>query len=273
MFEVPVEWFDHIKITIVGLGLRIIVAVLVLAVGFWFANRVVVLVRKAMDRRNVERTLRPFLLSIISVGLKIVVILTVLSMLGLQMTSFIAVLGSAGLAIGLALQGSLSNFAGGVLILLLKPFRVGHLIDTGKHLGVVREIRIFYTYLTTAQNQEVIIPNGQLSNNSVINFNYNSTRRMDMQFGIGYHDDIDLAKKVLQDILDGDPRILQDKPKMVFVQSLGDSAVVLHIRAWLSVSDFGDVTNSMNEWVKKAFDKHNISIPFPQHDVHIKKGA
>jgi small conductance mechanosensitive channel len=273
MIDIPTEYFNEIKVMVLKYGGSLLIAVVVLIVGFWFGNRVVRLMRKAMERRDVDPSLRPFLLSIINVIIKIVVIFTVLGMVGVQMTSFIAILGSAGLAVGLALQGSLANFAGGVLILLLKPFKVGDFIDTGNHQGTVREIRIFYTYITTFQNQEIIIPNGQLSNNSVINYNFHSTRRLDMEFGISYSDDMAKAKKLIQEILDADPRILDDQPKLVFVKSLADSAVVLHVRAWLNLDDYWDVTNNLSELVKNTFDQNGITIPFPQRQIHMSKQA
>lgn len=271
MIDIPTEYFNEIKVMVLKYGGSLLIAIVVLIVGFWFGNRVVRLMRKAMERRDVEPSLRPFLLSIINVVIKIVVIFTVLGMVGVQMTSFIAILGSAGLAVGLALQGSLANFAGGVLILLLKPFKVGDFVDTGSHMGTVREIRIFYTYITTFQNQEIIIPNGQLSNNSVTNYNFHKTRRFDMEFGISYSDDMAKAKKLIEGLIAAEPRFLDDQPKMVFVKSLGDSSVNLHVRAWLNLDDYWDVTNNFSEHVKNIFDQNDITIPFPQRQIHMTK--
>jgi small conductance mechanosensitive channel len=272
MIELPTEFFDELKIMVIGYGGKFLMAIVVLVVGFWVGNRMVGVLRKTMERRDVDPSLRPFLLSILSVVFKVVVIFTVLGMVGVQMTSFIAILGSAGLAVGLALQGSLANFAGGVLILLLKPFKVGDFIDTGNHQGSVREIRIFYTYLTTFQNQEIIIPNGQLSNNSVTNYNFHSTRRFDMEISFSYSDDMAKAKKLIEDLVESEPRFLNDEQKVVFVKRLGDSAVILHVRAWLNLDDYWDVTNNFNEHVKNTFDQNGITIPFPQRQIHMTKG-
>lgn len=254
-------------------GGRTILAIIILIVGLWIIKRVDKLARKTMENRNVDVSLRPFLASLISAILKIMLFITAASIVGMEVTSFIALLGAAGLAVGMALQGSLANFAGGILILLLKPFRVGDFIDTGKHSGTVREIQIFYTYMTTTQKQEVIIPNGDLSNNPIKNFSYHNTRRLDMTFGIGYNDDIDLAKSILNKIVTGDDRFLTDPAHAVFVEELGDSSVNIHLRAWLKSSDFWDVANNLNEVVKKEFDAAKISIPFPQRDIHIIKEA
>ena len=168
----------------------------------------------------------------------------------------------------MALQGSLSNFAGGVLILLLKPFKVGDFIEAGSYSGTVREIQIFYTYLTTVQNQEIVIPNGDLSNNAVKNYSFHDTRRMDMIYGIGYDDDIDLAKSILERLVNAEERFLKDPAHMIFVEELADSSVNLHIRAWATRADFWDIYNYFPEKVKKAFDAEGVSIPFPQRDVH-----
>lgn len=224
-----------------------------------------------MEKRDVDQSLRPFLRSIIGTGLKIMLIISVASMIGIQMTSFVAVLGAAALAVGLALQGSLANFAGGVLILLLKPFKVGDFIDTGSYSGTVREIQIFYTYITTIQNQEVVIPNGKLSNEAVTNFSYHDSRRFDMTFRIGYGDDIDKVKDVLEKIVRKESRFMKEPAHDIFVDGLADSSVNIHVRGWIKSENFWAVTNSMNERVKKAFDAEGISIPLPQRNVRMTK--
>jgi len=173
------------------------------------------------------------------------------------------------LAVGLALQGSLSNFAGGVLILLLKPFKVGDFIDTGSHAGTVREIQIFYTYITTPTNQEIIVPNGDLSNNAVKNFSFHDTRRIDLTFGIGYEDNIDQAKEILMKLITDEEKAMKDPAPMVFIENLNDSSVDFRVRAWSANSDYWDIVNSMSEKVKKSFDSAGVSIPFPQRDIHV----
>ena len=263
------NYFEKIEGLVVAYGGRVLLAILVLIVGLWVIKRIVRFVSKTMHNREVDESLRPFLVSIISTVLKIMLIISVAGMIGIQVTSFIAVLGAAGLAVGLALQGSLANFAGGVLILLFKPFKVGDFIDTGSHSGTVREIQIFYTYITTTQKQEIIIPNGSLSNNAVKNYSFHDTRRLDMSFRIGYKDDIDLAKSIINNLVEDDSRFLKDPAHSVFVEELADSYVNIHLRAWLKSSDFWDVFNNLNEKVKKAYDAQEVSIPFPQNDIHI----
>ncbi len=265
-------YWDKISDVVLLYGGRVVLAIVVLIVGLWIINRLVKVITKRMEKRDVDPSLRPFLRSIINALLKIMLIISVMGMIGIQMTSFIAVLGAAGLAIGLALQGSLANFAGGVLILLLKPFKVGDFIDTGSYSGTVREIQIFYTYITTTQKQEVIIPNGNLSNNALTNYSYHDTRRMDMTVGIGYDDDIDKAKSLLEKIIQEDSRILKDPNYDIFVEGLGDNSVNIHVRAWIHSGDFWPVANGMNEVIKKTFDAEGVSFPFPQRDIHIIKG-
>ena len=262
------KYFDEIVDLIVLYGASVLLAIIVLIIGLWVIKRLGKLMGKAMNKRNLDPSLQPFLLSIVGALLRIMLIISVASMIGIEMTSFVAVLGAAGLAVGLALQGSLSNFAGGVLILILKPFRVGDFIEAEGYSGTVREIQIFYTYLTTVQNQEIVIPNGDLSNNPIKNYSYHPTRRLDMTFGIGYSDDIDKAKSILFDIIKGDERVLTDPEPIIFIEALADSSVNFHVRAWANRSDFWDIHNGLNEKVKKAFDKAGIGIPFPQMDVH-----
>lgn len=262
------KYFDQIIALAVKYGAKVVLAILVLIIGLWLIKRVVKLVDKTMTKRNVDPSLKPFLHSIIGVLLKIMLVITVASMVGVEMTSFIAVLGAAGLAVGLALQGSLANFAGGVLILLLKPFKVGDFIEGAGHSGTVREIQIFYTYITTVSNQEVIIPNGKLSNDAMTNFSYHDTRRMELTYGIGYGDDIDKAKAILQRLMEEEERLLKDPAPMMFVDSLADSSVNIQVRMWSKRPDYWDIRWNFPEKVKKAFDAEGISIPFPQRDVH-----
>lgn len=249
-------------------GGKILLAIIVLIIGLWLVKRINKIVSKTFDKRDIDPSLKPFLRSIIDALLKILLVITVASMVGVEMTSFVAILGAAGLAIGLALQGSLSNFAGGVLILILKPFKVGDFIEGAGQSGTVREIQIFYTYLTTPSGQEVVIPNGDLSNNAIKNYSFNPSRRFDMVFGIGYSDDIDKAKSLLLDLAKAETRFIDDKGIDLFVEELADSSVNIHLRGWLNNGDFWDVYNNFNEKVKKSFDANGVSIPFPQRDVH-----
>lgn len=254
---------------VLSYGGKLVLALLVLIVGLKIVGRMVRLLHGIMQKREMDASLIPFLTSLLGATLKTLLVISVAGMIGIEMTSFIAVLGAAGLAVGLALQGSLSNFAGGVLILVLKPFKVGDFIEGGGHSGTVREIQIFYTFLTTVSGQEIIIPNAQLSNNSITNYSYNPTRRLDMIFGIGYADDIDKAKSVLQEIADAEKRFLEEQGVAIFVEALADSSVNIHLRAWAQSSDYWDIANNLNEKVKKAFDAAGIGIPFPQMDLHL----
>lgn len=254
---------------VVTYGLAVVIAIVVLIVGLMVIKWIVNMVGRVMEKRNVDASLQPFLRTMIGALLKIMLIISVIGMVGIETTSFIAVLGAAGLAIGMALSGTLQNFAGGIIILLLKPFRVGDFIDGAGHAGTVREIQIFYTYMTTPAGQEIILPNSELSNNSIINYSFNPSRRLDMTFGIGYDDDIDKAKSILQGIADEETRFLEDKGVNIFVEALADSSVNIRLRAWANSSDFWDIHNNLPEKVKKAFDAAGLNIPYPQMDVHL----
>ena len=203
--------------------------------------------------------------------LKILLFISVASMVGIATTSFIAIIGAAGLAIGLALQGSLGNFAGGVLILIFKPFKVGDTIEAQGYLGAVAEISILYTIVNTFDNRRIVIPNGSLSNATLVNVSYYDTRRCDMTFGIAYGDDIDKARAVIKQLLNEDERVLPEPEPRISVGSLGDNSVNIIVRPWTKTDDLWPVYWDMHERVKKAFDKEGITIPFPQRDVHLYK--
>lgn len=249
-------------------GPKLVLAIITLIVGLWIINRFVATTNKHFTEKA-DPTLGSFMSSLLSVILKAVLIIAVASMVGIETTSFIAVLGAAGLAVGLALQGSLANFAGGVLILIFKPFKVGDLLEAQGHIGSVKEIQIFNTILKTGDNRIIIIPNGALSNSSMININQEATRRVDFVFGIGYSDDIDKAKSVLQDLAEKDQRVLKDPAPMIVLSALADSSVNFTVRLWVKTEDYWGVYFGMHEAVKKTFDEQGISIPFPQQDVHM----
>jgi small conductance mechanosensitive channel len=218
----------------------------------------------------VNESLVPFLKSLVNVLLKVMLIIAVMGMVGIQMTSFIAVLGALGLAIGMALSGTLQNFAGGVMILLFKPYEVGDFIEAQGYMGSVQSIQVFTTVLLTPDNRKVIIPNAPLANNSLINYSAMDTRRIDFSFGIGYEDDIDKAKQILLKMAQEDDRILKDgKDPQVMVEALADSSVNLKLRVWLKSEDYWDVFFEYTEAAKKKFDGAKISIPYPQQDVHV----
>lgn len=255
----------------VEVGLLILKGLVVLIIGLQILKFLSKGFVKILDKRDVDPSLKPFLKSLFHNALLVMLILSVLGTIGIPMTSFVAIVGAAGLAIGLALQGTLQNFAGGVIILILRPFRVGDFIDTGSHAGTVREIQVFNTIMMTPDNVKIIIPNGVLSNGSVKNFSTEETRRIDMVFGIGYGDDIKKAKEVLESILKADERILEEPAPTVAVSELADSSVNFVVRPWVKAADYWAVKFDTHEKVKLEFDEQGISIPFPQTDVHIHK--
>lgn len=254
-------------------GPKLIGAIIVLIFGFWFIKIISGGINKTLDKRKIDESLKPFLKSIINILLKTMLFISVLGMVGIQMTSFIAILGAAGLAVGMALSGTLQNFAGGVMILLFKPFKVGDFIDAQGHMGSVKEIQIFNTILTTPDNKTIIIPNGGLSTSSMTNFSTEPLRRVDWTFGIGYGDSIDQARKVLKELADADSRILKDPEVFIGVSALADSSVNFAVRAWVKAEDYWGVFFDMNENVYNTFNKEGINIPYPQMDVHVHKNS
>jgi len=262
-------WDEAVKL-VVSYGPKLLLAIFVLVAGFWIIKKLTKLIAKLMEKRNVDISLRSFLHSIINVALKILLIISVLQMVGVETTSFVAMLGAAGLAIGMALQGSLSNFAGGVLILLFKPYKVGDLIEAQGYTGTVDDIQIFTTKLKTAQGRIIIIPNAALSNGTIVNHTVNGTNRVDIVFSIDYNADIDLAKQTLLDVAKNAPGALPDPPAVCVVYSLGDSSVNIRQSTYCNPPDYWDVYFYNMEQGKKALDKAGVNIPFPQMDVFIK---
>lgn len=256
-----------------GLGMvmnyapKLILAIVTLLIGLWLIRHLVAFIDRKLGPK--DPTLNSFLCGLISITLKIMLLISVASMVGIATTSFIAVIGAAGLAVGLALQGSLANFAGGVLILIFKPFKAGDVIEAQGFLGTVAEIQVLYTVLNTFDNRRIIIPNGNLSNASVTNMSAYDTRRCDMSFGIGYGDDIDIAKAICKRLVEEDARVLAEPAPLIVVGALGESSVELTVRVWTKSSDLWPLYWDMQEKVKKAFDAESISIPFPQRDVHM----
>ncbi|NRA61620.1 MAG: mechanosensitive ion channel [Psychrobium sp.] len=250
---------------------QLLLAILTLIIGFWVISKLSNAITKVLALRHVEETLQRFLSNLFSVALKAMLLISVASMVGIETTSFIAVIGAAGLAIGLALQGSLSNFAGGVLILLFKPFKIGDVVEVQGYVGVIKEIQIFNTIVTTLDNQRVIIPNGILSNGPIKNIFAEETRRVDMTFGISYDDDVLKAKEVIRDLVKADSRLLEEAHgHEIYVAEHADSSVNLLVRVWCNSEDYWAVYFAMFENVKLAFDKEGITIPYPQRDVHMK---
>lgn len=263
------QWMDQAVALTMAYAPKVLLAIITLIVGMWLINRFVSVLDKKLGPK--DPTLNKFLCGLIGAVLKIMLLISVASMIGIATTSFIAVIGAAGLAIGLALQGSLANFAGGVLILIFKPFKVGDTIEAQGYLGAVAEIQILYTVVNTFDNRRIVIPNGSLSNATLVNVSIYDKRRCDMTFGIHYDDDIDKAKAILQRLFDEDERSLKDPAPRICVGALGDSSVDLMFRAWVATDDLWPYYWDMQEKVKKAFDAEGITIPFPQRDVHMYK--
>lgn len=255
----------------VDFGPKLLGAIAIWIIGGWIIKGLTNGFGKMMEKGNMDDSLKPFLKGIVSTLLKVMLVISVLGMLGVEMTSFIAILGAAGLAVGLALSGTLQNFAGGVMILIFKPFKAGDVIDAQGYIGSVREIQIFNTILKTGDNKTIIIPNGGLSNSSMVNFSTEERRRVDWTIGMGYGDDVDKAKKVIKRLCDEDARILKDPEVFIAVSELADSSVNFAVRAWVNAADYWGVFYEMNEKVYKTFDKEGLNIPFPQMDVHISK--
>jgi small conductance mechanosensitive channel len=250
-------------------GPKLALAILTLVVGLWIIGFISRRLRAAFEHAGMEITLRRFLHSLINIGLKVLLLISVAAMIGIETTSFIAVLGAASLAVGFALQGSLANFAGGVLILIFRPYEVGDFISAAGESGTVRSIEIFSTILTTGDNKTIIIPNGAVSNAAITNYSTQETRRVDTVFGIGYGDDLRQAKSLLTKLIEADERILKDPAPSVVVASLGDSSVNIGTKVWVKSADYWGVTYDLLENAKLAMDENGISIPYPQTDVHL----
>jgi small conductance mechanosensitive channel len=250
-------------------GLRVVGAVLIFAIGYLVAKLVRKLTRKIMARSKVDETLISFVTSLVYVAMMTFVIIAALGKLGVQTASFIAVLGAAGLAVGLALQGALANFAAGVLMIIFKPFKVGDFIDAAGTAGVVEEIQIFTTQLKTPDNKEIIVPNAKLTGDNITNFSAKECRRIDLVVGVSYGDDLDKVRRVLEEILSADERILKDPAPSIGLLEMADSSINLAVRPWVKTADYWDVFFATNETIKKRFDAEGISIPFPQRDVHV----
>lgn len=250
-------------------GVKILVALAIFVIGRWVAKKVRGILSRLMAQKGVDVAVVNFVSSLCYILILVFVVIAALSHLGLETTSFVAVLGAAGLAVGLALQGSLSNFASGVLILLFKPFRVGDFVEVAGTSGSVDKIQVLTTELNTPDNKKVIVPNSAVMGGTITNYSANDTRRVDMVMGISYSDDIDKAKAVLEDIVNSDERILKDPAVTIAVVELADSSVNFAVRPWVNKADYWGVYFDVTEAVKKRFDQEGISIPFPQQEVYM----
>lgn len=248
-----------------------VLALITLLVGWWLINSVTGRIGSLLASRRVDKTLQGFIGSLVNIVLKILLVVSVASMIGIQTTSFVAAIGAAGLAIGLALQGSLSNFAGGVLILLFRPFKVGDWIEAQGVSGTVDSILIFHTVLRTGDNKRVIVPNGSLSNGTITNYSAEPQRKVVFDVGVDYDADLQQARQVLL-ALANDPRVLREPAPVAVVTNLGESAITLSLRAWVKNADYWDVVFLFNEKTRDALGKHGIGIPFPQRVVKVVKG-
>ena len=257
----------------ISVGSKIFLAIVVFLVGRWIVRRLNKLLAKILEKRHVEASLSTFVKSLVNITLTLLLIIVVIGVLGIETSSFIALFASAGVAIGMALSGTLQNFAGGVMILLFKPFKVGDTIEAQGQSGTVREIQIFNTILATPDNKIIIIPNGGLSTGLMKNYSREATRRVDWEFGIAYGDDYTKAKAVIARLLDADGRVLKDPAYFIALTSLGESSVNIVVRAWVNAGDYWGVYFDMNEKVYKTFAEENLNIPFPQLDVHLHKQA
>ncbi len=267
------ELWTMIQTSGIDLGIRLATAILIFFVGKWIVALIVNGLKKAMQKGDVDTTLRRFVANLVRMVLMLFVIIAAINHLGIQTASLIAVLGAAGLAVGLALQGSLSNFAAGVLIVLFRPYKVGDWIEGAGVSGAVEEVQILTTVLKTGDNKRVIIPNSQIMGSTITNYSANATRRVDLVVGVSYSDDLDKVRKELEDLVAVDERILQDPAPTIAVSQLADSSVNFVLRPWVKTADYWAVYFDLTERVKKRFDEVGVSIPFPQRDVYIHNVA
>lgn len=253
--------------------LQVVAAIIIFVVGRWLAKLISGLVAKALARANVEPTLTNFVKNLCHIALLTFVIIAALKKLGIPMTEFTVVVGAAGLAIGFALQGSLANFAAGVMLIIFKPFKVGDFVELAGKKGTVKEIQIFNTILNSPDNVRIIVPNGQVTGSNIMNYTANGTRRVDLVVGVSYNDDLKKAKRVIEEVLAGENRILAEPATTVAVSELADSSVNFVVRPWVKTPDYWDVYFNITEGVKMALDKNGITIPYPQMDIHMKGGV
>ena len=266
VYTSPEWWLDKLVEYVTSL----LIAITILVIGFWLVKKVGKMIANLFAKKDFDPSLETFLLSTIKITLKILVVITAMSQLGIEMTSFVALLGAAGLAIGMAFSGTLSNLAGGVMILFFKPYKVGDFIEAQGEKGTVKELQIFNTILITLDNKTVIIPNGPMANGNLTNYSTQTKRRVDFTVGIAYGDDYDTAKNTLLEFVKDDPKIMDKEDNFIGLVALADSSVNLTLRVWCKSEDYWDVFFKMNERIYKEFGSKGLNIPFPQMDVHVK---
>ena len=255
----------------INFGIKAATALAIFLIGKFLIRLVVSGLRKVMQKQDVDKTLETFICNLVSTALLVVVVIAAIGALGVETTSFIAIFGAAGLAVGLALQGSLSNFASGVLIVLFRPYRVGDWVEAAGISGSVEQVQILTTILKTGDNKQIIVPNSQIMDSIITNYSANDTRRVDMVVGVSYSDDIDKVRETIKELIAADDRILAEPAPRIAVSQLADSSVNFVVRPWVKTAEYWDVLFDLTEAVKKRFDKEGISIPFPQQDVHLYK--
>lgn len=255
----------------IDLGIKIATALAIFLIGKFLIKILVRGISRVMQKQDVDKTLETFICNLVRMSLMVVVVIAAIGAMGVETTSFIAIFGAAGLAVGLALQGSLSNFASGVLIILFRPYRVGDYIEAAGIVGSVEQVQILTTILKTGDNKQIIVPNSQIMDSIITNYSANDTRRVDMVVGVSYDDDLDKVRKTLEELLAADERILLEPAPLIAVSELADSSVNFIVRLWVKSADYSGVKFGMTEAIKKRFDKEGISFPFPQQDVHLYK--
>jgi small conductance mechanosensitive channel len=267
------EILNSIYAALAQYGLKVVGALLIFLVGRWVAKLLSTVAAKAMKKAKVDATLIPFLENLAFTAMLVFVVIAALAAVGVQTASFIAVLGAAGLAVGLALQGSLANFASGVLLLIFKPFRVGDFVEIAGAKGTVTAIHVFNTVMNAPDNIRIIVPNSQVTGGSILNYTINGTRRVDLVVSVSYADDLKLARRVLENVLATEPRVLREPAPTVAVSKMGDSSIDLVVRPWVKADDYWSVYFDLTEKLKVAVEENGMTIPFPQRDVHVKTAA
>jgi len=267
-----IDWqgiIDYMSINAIDLAGKIVGALVIFYGGRWLAGLAVGALRKVMQRQEIDKTLETFVCNLVRMALLVVVIIAAISALGIQTASFIAIFGAAGLAVGLALQGSLSNFAAGVLIVLFRPYKVGDWVEAAGISGAVEQVQILTTVLKTGDNKQIIVPNSQIMDSIITNYSANDTRRVDMVVGVSYDDDLDKVRKTVEELVAADDRILDEPACTIAISELADSSVNFVVRPWVKSADYWGVMFDLTEAIKKRFDQDGISFPFPQQDVHL----
>lgn len=254
----------------VDIGIKLVISILILIIGFKLIKILINFIKKLQSFNKLNKNAKNLIINTIKLLLNIILLLTILSYIGIPMTSIVALLGTIGLALGLALQGGLSNIAGGLMILIFKPFKVGDYIDTHTDSGTVVDINLFYTVILTIDNKKVSLPNGPLSNTNIVNFSAKAKRRLDLKYSVSYDSDINKVKKIISKVLDKE-NILKDEEILIRLGEYGDSGLIIYVRVWVKSEDYFNIMFNINENIKEEFDKNKIEFPYPQIDIHMKK--